>query len=63
MNVEERVEFMNIFLVMKITIIYRYLNKSNTIALDMYLIALFRDEYWAFAMYCTWNKDYNIQFF
>ena len=45
MTAEERVKFMNIFsLVMKRTIIYRYLNKSTNIALDMYLIALFCDE-------------------
>ena len=39
-------------LVMKRTVIYRYLNKNNNIALDMYLIASFCDEPCCFAMYC-----------
>ena len=32
--------------------IYQYLNKSNNIASDMYLIALFCDKPCGFAMYC-----------
>ena len=35
---------------MKATMIYRYLNESNEIALDIYLIALFCDEPCGFAM-------------
>ena len=46
---------------MKRTMIYRYLKKSNNIALDMYLIALFCDEPCGFAMYCIQNKHYNIR--
>ena len=32
--------------------IYRYPNKINNVVLDMYFIALFRDEPCNFAMYC-----------
>ena len=41
----------------------RYLNKSNNIALDMYLIALFYNEPCGFAIYCIWNKDYKYEVF
>ena len=57
MNVEERDIFM------KEQIIYRHLNKSTDIALDMYLIASFCDEPCDFAVCCIWNKDYNIEVF